>query len=312
MQVSPTFNSIAAPLIYRSITLEPDSPLPFGTFPDPPAELRRLTSDKMANLKYVDEVSYQDGEDWCDHYVQSIPATFTLTVSTLRIYRHYYHDDGGGFGSLRARCACAKYLVPAKIIYLDAVFSQHICHVLTKRPKVDTITTMFRTREADTECIRRLYMGQIYALCHQPALASQFVFIFRKYSLPGGRFPSCYAMVWHHLRENMFWTLANGGSNKFLIVNIESLVAANVPDAEREGKSDVEVAAAATEEAYSKYLEQQRSYRQVESWGKPRLGQYKFVSIQTYLKEYDCKGEFSDWEVKHYMRDREREQMGSE
>ena len=119
-------------------------------------------------------------------------------------------------------------------------------------------------------------------------------------------------MIWNDFRQTMFWTLANGGTNNFLIVNIESLVAASVPDAEREGKSDVEVAAAATEEAYSKYLEENRSARQVKSWGKPQVGQYKFVSIQTYLKEYDWKGEFSDWEVKHYMRDREREQMGSE
>ena len=180
MQVSPALNSIAAPLLYRSITLEPDSPLPFGTFPDPPAELRRLTSDKMANLKYVDEVSYQDGEEWCDHYVQSIPATFTLTVSTLRIYRHYYHDHGGGFGSFRTHCACTDYIIPAKIIYLDAVFSQHICDVLTKRPKVDTITTMFQTPRAgaDSEGIRHLYMRHTYALCNKAALASRIVFIF--------------------------------------------------------------------------------------------------------------------------------------
>ena len=122
MQVSLTFNSTAAPLLYRFITIEPSTSLPYEMAPEPPANLQRLTSDKVANLKYIDVVTFRDGDEDCDNNIHKSEAAFNFSVSTLRVYRD--HDPDERFDFPRGRCKCAEYLRPRKSIYLDTLSQQ--------------------------------------------------------------------------------------------------------------------------------------------------------------------------------------------
>jgi hypothetical protein len=310
IQVSPIFNSIAASLLYRNITIDANTKLPFASFPTSPANLRRLAPDKMANLKCVDQVTFQEGVGWCDHYVKDIPATFILNVSMLVVYR-LCEPDRRLFDYQRGRCQCTTYLRPRKIVYRDTL-SQHVRYIRPDMPQVATVATRFR--DAAPTVGPGDYKLHVATLCHFGGrFTSQLLFVFPTYSSPGSDVALYYASIWSFLRPLLFKAAPVDKSPDFVIVNIESLLAASVSEAERDVKSDAEVAAAATEKAYSLHLEKERSRReQSETWGKPRSSQFKFVSIQTYLEEYDWKGVFTDREVQLYLRDRDKKQSGSE
>jgi hypothetical protein len=307
MQVSPIFNSIAAPLLYRIITIDPNTPSPYATFPRFSATLQRLTMDKMANLKYIDEVNFLDGEDWCQHKPK-IPPTFTLNVSMLRVYRNHAPDEKC-CAFPNGRCECTDFLRPKKIIYLDTI-SQHVHYLQPNKPKVGTITTLFRQDPVPIP-FEHDFRGHIVALCHYGPIASQLIFVFPSNSSPRMGPRSYYASIWSFLRPSLFRAASIDDSSDIVIVNIESFVAVDVPEVERDGKSDAEVATTATDKAYAQY-QIDFGYRNTQSTGRPRIGQFKFVSIQTYLENYDWKGVFTDEEVELYLRDRDKNQVESE
>ena len=306
MQVSPTLNSIAAPLLYRSITIDANTPLPYETFSGHRVNLQRLTSDKVANLKYIDEVTLRNGDVDCDYHIQKLPAAFTLNMSTLRIHRD--HDPEKSFDFPRGQCKCGNYLRPRKIIYLDTL-SQHVMHldrILHNEPEVVTITTLFR-RESAPESLRYDYTGHIINICLTIGIASRLVFVFPPYSPHCADTRSYYRSIWTDLRRLMFQAAVRDGSPDFVVVNIESIAAESILEADKEGNLDVEITTAAFDKAYSRY---RSTSRQIEA-GKPRTGQFKFVSLQTYFEEYDWKGEFTDSEVRGYLNERKRDQAES-
>lgn len=306
MQVSLTFNSTAVPLLYRIITIEPNASLPYEIAPEPPANLQRLTSDKVANLNHIDEVTFREGEEDCENSVHKSEAVFTFSVPTLRVYRD--HDPEERFDFPRGRCKCTEYLRPRKIIYLDTL-SQHVMHldrILHNKPKVDTITTLFRRESAPEHHIYD-YTGHIVTVCLTIGIASQLIFVFPPYSPRCAETRLYYRSIWIALRELMCQAAAMDGSPDFIVVNIESIAAEPILEADKEGDSDIAIMTAAFEKAYSRY----RSTSQQTEAGKPRTGQFKFVSLQTYFERYDWKGEFTDSEVRRYLDERERNQAES-
>ena len=80
MRVSPTFNWIAAQLLYRSITIDDSTKWRFASFPELPKGMERLTKDKLFNVKYVDQVRFEYAHE-SDCVSNLLPGSHALNVS---------------------------------------------------------------------------------------------------------------------------------------------------------------------------------------------------------------------------------------
>ena len=181
MRVSPIFNYIAAPLLYRSITIDDSTRSRFAEFPQMPNGRERLTEDKLFNVKYVNQVRFQYAHE-SDCVSNLLPGSHALNVSILNIFE--VRDWDGLSKNTASRCTCTDNINPSKIVYEGSSFNQHITDTLPSRPRITTITSLIGRPATSTVDGRSWVKRHAYILCKRPTLAKQLVFILRSTGPP--------------------------------------------------------------------------------------------------------------------------------
>jgi hypothetical protein len=121
MKVSPTFNSLVAPNLYRSVTIESSTRVFFAS-PRMSEELvqSRKTEDKAFNLTYVEEVTYSYHERRRCTPASRIKewSSFRLRPHVLRMINPLSENDIA-FDINNPCCDCRTRIFPTKLVWLD-------------------------------------------------------------------------------------------------------------------------------------------------------------------------------------------------
>jgi hypothetical protein len=298
MRVSPTFNSLSAPLLYRSITIDDSTQWRFTRFPKTPDGLDRLTEDNLLNVKYVDEVRFNYSHRGpCVKNI--LPATNTLDVSILKIFE--VRDWDGSSIDRSNRCTCTDNINASKIVYENCSLNQHITDTLPAKPPIQTITNLLDGRVALTRIASGWALRHVRSLHYRPPLAATLVIVFRPTNSLSGNEHVRLRLLLANIRESVFLGVQKDVSPDYICVNLESILGPQ--DVENStNRSPAELITANIEKEYSRFTQSAKfTHLTIKPWKEVRPGQIKFVSMKTYFTEYDWRGEFTESEVKRYL-----------
>ena len=294
MRVSPLFNFLAAPFLYRAITIDDSTKWRFAEFPRMPKRLKRLTADKTFNLKYIDEVYFEYAHG-TDCVTSLLPDFHTLNISVLSIYRFY--DTYGFFMYPIKRCTCTDSIVASKIVYQSQDLTGHIRDMLPSTPQFRTITSIYDPRAPldkfgiDAMRAHCAYLREIWSL------ASQLIFIA---IAPSGSHDS--DDEYFDFLRRPFEAAQKDGSHDYVMVNLQSLLARQENSGNETDRLPAELAEIDVEEAYKLWVDKNiRPTVPMKAWSEIRPGQIRVVSMKTYLREFDWRGEFTEEQVQQWL-----------
>lgn len=259
--------------------------------------MERLTEDKLFNVKYVDQVRFEFAHE-SDCVSNLLPGSHALNVSILNIFE--VSDWDGLSKDAESRCTCTDIINPSKIVYEGSSFNQHIADTLPSRPPITTITSLFGEPAISTVIGKSWIKRHAYILCKRPTLAKQLVFVLRSTGPPSAHNYRRLGQTLEDIRDSVFRGIQEDETPDYVLVNFESLLARDKKDTT--GRSLVDIVTAGIEEAYTLYVHERTSLGlPVKPYNQVRQGQIKFVSMKTYLAEYDWRGEFTEEQVKQWL-----------
>jgi len=294
MRVSPTFNSIVASSLYRSVSINGKTK-PFFASPRMSAEFQktRRTHTKAINLEYVEEIVYTlHQKRGCTPTSRARTwDSLTMRPRTLSIV-----NPPTEFDIENPACGCFDKITPRKLvlpyfIYFWAFRGMEICTQMhttiifsskspvddptMELPLISSIPWIWRVKEPNP---------------------NRAVMVF--YSNPeqeDGRGSD--PRPWHYLRSRFFDEARYVGTpGDFLFVNIQSEVASAATDVDKKGKTDTDIADDLVRKAYLLHLSTSsaRPFRLLKPEEEAQRVTFKFVTMKTYLTEYDWRGELSE------------------
>jgi len=291
MRVSPTFNALAAPLLYRSMNIDNTVKFFFAA-PRQSEEFAktRKTADKAFKLGYVKELEYKTHKkSECTPLAQLKKwDRLLLRVPILQInYR--------ASGEPCTLCDCLQFISPRKLVYKrDGLVDYMIQFISDDAHRETTVSIM--------PLLSHWFEAHISLLYNSPALRlSQSIFI-----CPANLNPTGYEdRHWESIRDDLFHAVQKTGTpNSIILVNIENLFDERLEAGEYK---DMTAAEAATLDTQTAYLESPHLVnspyrrRRWKSEEEARQVTFKFVSMETYLAEYNWEGDFTEEEVRPWM-----------
>ena len=139
-----------------------------------------------------------------------------------------------------------------------------------------------------------------YILCKRPTLAKQLVFVLRSTGPPSAHNYRRLGQTLEDIRDSVFRGIQEDEAPDYVLANFETLLGRDKKDTT--GRSLVDIVTAGIEEAYTLYVYERASLGlPVKPYNQVRQGQIKFVSMKTYLTEYDWRGEFTKEQVKQWL-----------
>jgi len=303
MRVSSTFNSIVAPLLYRSISIDGKTK-PFFASPRMSEAFKktRKTQTKSMNLEYVEEVVYTlHQKRGCTPTSRAKTwDSLSMRPRTLRIVNPPHE-----FGIENPACGCFDKITPLKMvlpkrIYFWAFRSLDICTQMNT-----TVVAEFGNWVRDPSSKRGPPLigcvPWIWRVKEPNPNRAAFIF----HSNPGQGNDFILMEFWYCLRNSYFEEARYVGTpGDFLFVNVECTAARGSDVADREGKSDTDVANDGVRKAYLLHLSRPATrhpdvLRKTEE--QARQVTFKFVTMKTYLTEYDWRGELTEDQARPWL-----------
>ena len=237
------------------------------------------------------------------------------------------------------RCTCTDNITPLKVVY-QRPFDKHVTESLSYKPPINTITTLYNQhgaralkrstlRHANSLCLRPSLAKQLVFVLrttsgpqsryHSP-LKSVLEYIrhnvfagmqmdkspnyvlvnFETLLAPWGRQSTA-----GNVKGPMAVDIANAGEEAYAryVKERTSLGLPTKPyDQVRQRPMAVDIVNAGIEKAYTLYVKERTSLGlPTKPYNQVRQGQIKFVSMKTYLTEYDWRGEFTEEQVKQWL-----------
>jgi hypothetical protein len=278
MRVSFLFNSIAAPLLYRSVVLDGKSGLFDHCDPDEMTKGRK-TQSKDGNLAYIEVVDYMShAHDKCRN--RSLPER-SISVPIL-VARTAYVTGNFLF------CDCSRILTPYKLVY----------------PKASFYWREAPSRTVEVAILRSEQYMPGFATRPSPTTASKLVFVF--WSSPNQ--PQAWSFeFWRSIRD-VFLNLSTDPHypKDITIVNIESAVSQHLQSDENRDRSPCEIAAEDTRKRYLLWITRMEKFVPQNAFlNEIRSAKFTFDTMKDYLANYDWEGEFTDEEVRQWLEHRE-------
>jgi hypothetical protein len=286
MRVSSTFNAIAAPLLYRSVKID-NTVKYFFAAPRQSEELvrTRRTADKAFNFGYVKELGYKTHNKKGCTPVSRVRKWDSLVwrVPMLLV------SDAPSQDECRL-CSCLQRISPRKVVYKGDGLENYMNQFISHTGRETTVSIMAFVSQIFNSHIRLLYEKPAPSLKH-----SIFIFPAR----------SWYAVEpayrhWRSVRNHLFAAVLRSGTpNNIVLVNIESLFAGRLESGEYKDMSAADSASLDTQNEYLKALSTGKliGLRWYKSEEEARKVTFKFVSMETYLAEYDWEAEFTKEQV---------------
>lgn len=293
MRVSPTFNALAAPLLYRSIKIDNTVKFFFAAPRQSDDFVKtRKTADKAFSLGYVKELEYKTHKrSECTPLAQL--KTWDRLLLRVPILQIKYRASEKAW----PLCDCLEFISPRKLVYKGHGFDDE--HMIQFIPD----DTYRETTVSIIPFVSRFFARHIPLLYHSPALRlRQSIFVFP--ARPSYASESAYRH-WESIRDQLFHAVRRIGTpNSIILVHIESLFDERLEAGEYKDMMAVEAATLDTRIAYLKSLSAASASIAIRQWKKEeeaRKVEFKFISMETYLAEYDWEGEFTEEEVRPWM-----------
>jgi hypothetical protein len=293
---------MAAPILYRSVKIDRTT-YDFWAAPIMSSELvaSRKTRDKRFNLDYVQEVEYTQPEKWHCMIADSGYGSNSLSiqVSILEVIDF-------PFGTQKP-CSCLRLISPLKVVTRGEGLRHPWVNDISATHGVETTAMM-------TEHVNgSLLEYYIKYLCGNPALKIRRSVFIRSPDRPPLR--SFTPKVWHDIQYLLFQAARlNCLPSDITFVNIVDFTFLHRGNED----STVEAATLTLMKAYHAFLEKEydpnRERHKNNVYAKSQLLQvrnkeqamkvkFSFITLETYLAEYDWKGEFTDEQVKRWIKE---------
>jgi len=292
MRVPSTFNALAAPLLYRSIKIDNTVKFFFAA-PRQSEEFAktRKTADKAFNLGYVKELEYKThAKKGCTPSARLKKwDRLVLRVPILEVNYRTAEEEC-------PLCDCLRFISPRKLVYKGNGLDDYMIQFISDDTHRETTVSIM-------PFVLHWFEAHISLLYNSPALRlSQSIFIFPARHLYASE-PAY--RHWESIRADLFHAVRKTGTpNSIILVNIESLFDERLEAGEYKDMMAVEAATLDTRIAYLKSLSAVSASIATRQWKKEeeaRKVEFKFISMETYLAEYDWEGEFTQEQLEPWM-----------
>ena len=306
MRVSPTFNSVVAPILYRTVTLSGSTGL-FKHLKPPWYHGPRTTQIKELNLAYITEVDYKV------HSAATCSDRWThravLPTSVLRILPRL--PIGTGF----QECRCARAFLPRKLISpRELSHFWYLCLANTVNTPVDKVVV-----------VSEYFIQDPLSVCGLTAFASQsgalVLVLWSDPQGPGaGTDPTL--DLWRHFQAD---TIAGARSNRdhpmdIVIVNMEQVAGRYLgltgdPSewceliSEDHNAKFAQAMDAVTADVVKSGCIPGR-HKRSNQIGPTRSTKFIYITMGDYLTTWDWKGELTDQEIKPWLEAIEQDRNG--
>lgn len=332
MQVSPSFNTITAPLLYRSISIgdkEAKGDVLYSA-PTEEGQSPRKSMDKKACLTYVRELEIVNhAHDDCP-YTQFAKYKSLNTVDVLRLFyavpvkrdtllpaRSNDHFALGG-----SSCRVARHVHAGKLVLFNLNISQTTPLLEIPQESVHTVVTAFSYRDIPRTYLKAAlarattpFLGntakskQAIYICWLPHPRAEMKLWFesiqpRRGGGVGG--PSARGVEIEEICHEFVSDLVDVAMdvdvpNEIIIVNIKGL-GNGIPKEWRRRKALEPIDPFKWEAALKHAIEHPpRDCNGRKTPEEARKITFKFISMKTYLEEYDWRGEFTAAEVDKWL-----------
>jgi hypothetical protein len=303
MRVSPTFNAIVAPSLYRSVNIDGKTRMFFAS-PRMSDELRqnRKTQTKADNVDYVEEVTYaphkKRGCTPASNMKRWDPlALNTRVLSTVTPCP----ENQVEFDINNVHCDCLSYISFQKLVWTGKM---HDWTAENMKIPNQLDTTAVITSSDPLVRGRGTYLSRYYIPWFGNRLSpnsNRSVFLI--YSAPTASTSGDFGYYdWQRLSRCIFdLARRNTSPINFVFVNIESLVSQRLPATERKNMSLTEAAGQATKREYLTGWRPSAYHSGARSLEQARQVSFKFVTMKTYLSEHDWRGELTEEQARPWL-----------
>lgn len=299
MRVSSTFNSVAAPILYRSVSLKGSTGLSDYTLSGSGKELKsRISPTKNHNLDYINDVNFEQ-----HHICPSSNAQCTrriLHVSLLQVSADPTNPNPTN--SAWDRCNCLRGIAPRKLVFQNRV--DYVSPFYGVQIAIDkTVVTTHHVFQNE-------YRYQSNFLLYAPK-SGPMVIIFWSPPSDANEISEMCVRLWKilqgHLVEGAMFKLY---PRELVLVNIERIAAADIGNVAGT-KTLWEHAAQVNQEQFLERLDKHpgphrpHGHTCCDNVKRARNTKFTFVTMRDYLKNWDWKGELTDEEVRPWLESQE-------
>jgi hypothetical protein len=287
MQVSPTFNHIAAPILYHTIKLDGTTA---SLFELPPISERlgesRQTRDKVYNVtNHIDTVDCKEHAGRSCHPRESLSEPLFVHPRLMR----FTFADPVVPSKLEAPCSCWSGILPRKLVCHKSSFGNNLIDLLPFCP--DLKTAVLRYAPLLKQDVDLIFSGQ--SIDHLIVIRSKKPV----YALEPSPWPE---FIWKQFCGVILDAAQIADCpNSITIVNLESI--GDRFETREEGYSPAESVTKAVQKAYLDSIPIFAGTSGKKTAEQAQQVKIKFVSMATYLAEYDWKGELTEEEVRPWL-----------
>jgi len=298
MRVSPTFNSVVAPILNQTVTLSGSTGL-FKHLKPPWYHAPRKTQIKKLNLAYISQVDFvlHDDKACSDRS----PRHDTLYADLLRISRNTHVGTGD-------RCRCVRAFVPRKLCVKADLFVPTNAPIdktvlvgqppfyhpeyqgpTVRAPLHGPLVLIFLSRSSDSDTLSRRQSGS-YDWTNAVSSLNPTTVLMHEYPKE---------IVFVNIERAAGQSLGLAGTESNLCEEVQSLYTAKF-------RSGLKIAPLVAEPRWSK-KDRKKLLISIEA---ARSTKFAFVTMKDYLTKWDWKGELTDREIKPWLEAIEQDRNG--
>ena len=282
MRVSSTLNTIAAPLLYRSIIINGTS-RPYVK----PAPLPKESDIKgiMSNMAHVKD--FTCGYHSREQCFLCFPGGKPLQIATLKVLSGRSPYDNHYWRHATSRCRCILLVAPSKLVFL----SQHghgdwgMMDNVNRSPSVKSISVLLGHSPASGVSRGDSELGFLYG--RLPSATQIFFVLWTTPPRSTPRSLNDRSASWTiFLNRQHARSLMEGCPREVVYVNMETF-ALDIDDRDRSTMSLAEAATKAEQRTHARFLMDMDGFVYPAELEWARHIKFKFISMQIYLAEHD-------------------------